>query len=144
MAYVRDILAGKDQVIHIAPPHTSVLDAVRKMNRHRIGALVVVERGAVIGMFTERDVLRLVGSQRDPATVRLFDVMTHDVVVGSPSLSLDEVGTLMTRRRIRHLPICDATGRLIGLVSIGDLNAYHAVEQEQTIAGLSEYILGRA
>jgi CBS domain-containing protein len=144
MANVRDILAKKGSHILMTGKDTSVLQAAILMNDHKIGALVVVDAGRVVGMFTERDILqRVVAGQRDPARTCVGDVMTAEVLCCTPQTSIEEARTVMKERRIRHLPVIDAEDRLQGLVSIGDLNAYEAASQEQTIFLMSEYIYGR-
>src|SRR5205814_89186 len=111
---------------------------------HRVGSLVVVEDGRVVGMFTERDVLRrVVGERRDPEASLVSEVMTSSIVCCTPDTSVDEARGVMRDRRIRHLPVIDADGRLLGLISIGDLNAHLQATQEQTVFLLSEYIQGR-
>jgi CBS domain-containing protein len=115
------------------------------MNEHRIGALVVVDAERIVGMFTERDVLmRVVAEQRDPASTLVADVMTTNVVCCTPETTLEEARGAMRDRRIRHLPVLGYDGRLIGLISIGDLNAKLQATQEQTLFLLTEYIYGRA
>jgi CBS domain-containing protein len=125
-------------------PDATVMDAATLMNDHKIGALVVLDRGQVAGMFTERDVLRrVVGERRDPLTTKVADVMTTDVVCCRLESSIEELRGSMMSRRIRHLPVVDGDGQLIGMVSIGDLNALLATHQEQTIHHLHEYLYGR-
>jgi CBS domain-containing protein len=145
MAAVKDILAFKgSQVLSIGPDAT-VLIAATMMNDHRVGSLVVLDQGRVAGIFTERDVLRrVVGEQRDPARTLVSEVMTSDVVCCQPDTAIEEIRGAMKNRRIRHLPVVDADGRLLGLISIGDLNAQLAMIQEQTIHLLQEYLAGRA
>jgi len=144
MARVRDILAGKGSHVHALPATTTVLDATVYMNEHRIGALVVTGETGMVGMFTERDVLRrVVAEQRPPADVRIADVMTSDIICIAPETDIDDASRIMKDRRIRHLPVNDADGRLLGLISIGDINAYHASDQETTIHYLNDYIQGR-
>jgi CBS domain-containing protein len=100
--------------------------------------------GQVVGMFTERDVLRrVVGEQRDPATALVGETMTTEVVCVTPHTELDEVGAIMQSKRIRHVPVCDEHGALLGMVSIGDLNAWRSTNQQATIHYLNEYIYGR-
>jgi CBS domain-containing protein len=95
-------------------------------------------------MFTERDVLlRIVAQRRDPDVTPVREVMTSSIVCCSPDTSVDEARGVMRDRRIRHLPVVDADGRLLGLVSIGDLNAHLQAAQEHTVFLLSEYIQGR-
>ena len=114
------------------------------MNQHKIGALVVIEDGRVVGMFTERDVLRrVVGEERDPRTTLVGDVMTTEVACCTPETTIDEARGAMKNRRVRHLPLVDDKHRLQGLISIGDLNAYLTSDHEQTIFLLQEYLYGR-
>lgn len=145
MPSVQDILSGKSSKVHSIAPAATALDAINKMNDHGIGALVVTdESGRVIGMFTERDVLRrVVANERTPSEILVGEVMTGEVVCCGPTEDLDEVQTIMKNRRIRHLPVCNADGNLLGLVSIGDLNAFDASNQEATIHFLNDYIYGR-
>ena len=145
MPTVRSVLASKLQGIESTTPEATVLEAVHQMNAHQIGALVVMDGERVAGIFTERDVLRRVlGDEKDPATTRVGQVMTSKVVCCDPDADLDEVATLMKNRRIRHVPVCNGDGRLLGMVSIGDINAAYTSDQEATIHFLNEYIYGRA
>jgi len=113
------------------------------MREHRIGCLVVFDQDQVAGIFTERDVLhRVVGEQRDPERATVGEVMTEEVVCCTPDTHLSEARAAMKNRRLRHLPVMDG-GRLLGLVSIGDLNAHLVADQEQTIFALHEYMYGR-
>jgi CBS domain-containing protein len=144
MARVRDILQRKGSQVYTIGPAADVVQAATVMNEHRIGCLVVLDEGRVVGMFSERDVLRrVVGERRDPAQTRVADVMTTEVVCCTPETSTDEARGAMRDRRIRHLPVADEGGRLLGLVSIGDLNAELQADQEQTLFFLREYIGGR-
>jgi CBS domain-containing protein len=145
MATVRDILAVKGGHVWSVGPDATVLQAAALMNEHKIGALVVLDGGHIAGMFTERDVLRrVVGGQRDPATTRVAEVMTPDVVCCKPETTVEEARVAVKDRRIRHLPVLDGDEKLLGMVSIGDLNAFEAASQEHTIHLLHEYISGRA
>lgn len=146
MAHVADILATKGTTVHTIDESTSVLEATRLMNAARIGAMVVTdERAAVVGIFTERDVLRrVVAEKRDPATTNVGSVMTNDVVCCETTMPINEVQTLMKQQRIRHLPVVDGTGKLSGLVSIGDVNAHLANGAQVQIQYLNDYIYGRA
>jgi CBS domain-containing protein len=145
MPTVLDILAHKGDSVFSTYPDSSVLDAVQKMNEHQLGALVVMDDDHVAGMFTERDVLRrIVGEGRDPQRTKVKDVMTREVICCEPQADLEDVSTIMQQRRVRHLPICDGDGRLHGLISIGDVNAVYASQQEAQIMFLNEYVYGRA
>ena len=144
MPTVANILTNKSCVVHITSPAATVLAAVQKMNEHGIGALVVIDGERVVGMFSERDVLRrVVADERSPNEIRVGEVMTAEVVCCGPKEELDELQTVMKNRRIRHVPVCDDDGALIGLVSMGDLNAYDASNREATIHFLNDYIYGR-
>lgn len=144
MPTVRDILAIKGCHVLTIGPDASVLDAAVLMNEHKVGSLLVMEDERVIGIFTERDVLtRVVVGRLDPATTRVREVMTSEVVCCQPHSTLEEIRGVMKTRRIRHLPVVDDQWRLCGMVSIGDLNAYDARDHEVTIHILEEYIHGR-
>ncbi len=101
----------------------SVLDAVKRMDELGIGALPVVDdKGNLVGIFTERDLLRrVVAKGRDPAKTRIEEVMTPNPVTVRPSDSVEEAKRLMARIKARHLPVVDENGRLVGIVSIKDI-----------------------
>jgi CBS domain-containing protein len=144
MSTVRDILAVKGTHVLSIGKDATVLDAAFLMNEHKVGALVVLHDGSVVGMFTERDVLRrVVGERRDPVTTCVHEVMTTEVVCCTPDTPLDECRGAMKTRRIRHLPVCDGDRHVQGLISIGDLNAHQASDQEHTIYLMQEYLYGR-
>jgi len=145
MTTLSEILREKsDEHVFSVEREATVLQAVQMMNDHSIGALIVRHAGAMAGIFTERDVLRgVVGKQLDPAQVRVADVMTSRVICCTPATSIEEARELMKTRRIRHLPILDAEGEVVGIVSIGDLNAHLTTHQEATIHQLHEYLHGR-
>ena len=145
MPTVRSVLASKVNGVESTTPQATVLDAVHQMNEHKIGALVVMDGEDVVGMFTERDVLRrVVGQERSPSATKVGEVMTSEVVCCKPDSDLDDVAAIMKNRRVRHVPVCGNDGQLIGLVSMGDVNAYNASNQQTTIHFLNEYIYGRA
>ena len=144
MVNARELLNRKGSQVFTIGPEATVLEAAFVMNEHKIGALVVTDAGRVVGMFSERDVLRrVVAEQHEPARTRVADVMTPDVVCCTMATSIDEARSAMKNRRIRHLPVVDDEHRLQGLISIGDLNAYDASAKEQTIGLLHDYLYGR-
>src|SRR5262249_53902339 len=144
MATVREILARKGTHVSTISPGETVLEAVNRMNEDKIGSLVVIEDGEVVGMFTERDILRrVVGEQRDPAQTLVGEVMTTEIFCCTLETTIAEARGAMKNRRVRHIPLLDAERRLRGLISIGDLNAYETSDHEQTIFLLQEYIYGR-
>jgi CBS domain-containing protein len=144
MPTVADLLTSKGSRIYTISPSASVLEAVGRMNQYQIGALVVMQDEHVVGMFTERDALqRVMAKMRAPESVSVVEVMTSDVICCEPGTEVADASAIMKQRKIRHLPVCDAEGNLLGLVSIGDLNAFYANAQEQTIHRLTDYIYGR-
>jgi CBS domain-containing protein len=141
MAVVRDLLARKGtDVVSIAPSAT-VLDAAQLMNDRGVGGVVVVDgNGALLGIFTERDILRrVVAAGRAPDTTRVSEVFTRDIVTCGPDTHVDECASIMSTRRVRHLPVIDAGG-LHGLVTIGDVLAHRLSDQETTIQHLHSYV----
>lgn len=144
MGTVSEILATKGSHVLTIGASAAVTDAALLMNEHKVGSLVVTEDGRPIGIFTERDILqRIVAARRDPATTAVADVMTGELVCCRPETPIEEARAAMKNRRIRHLPVVDSERQLLGLVSIGDLNAYHLDSQELTIHLLHEYLYGR-
>jgi len=144
MRTANDILSRKGFSIFTVPSTATVLEAVERMNQHRCGAVVVMDQGHLKGMFTERDVLRrVVGDHRSPNTTTVGEVMTRDIICCGPNTDMDEISGIMKEKRIRHLPVCDQDGDLLGMISIGDVNALHATHQEATITYLNEYLYGR-
>src|SRR5207342_2096333 len=127
--------------IEAIAPRTSVFDAAVRMNEKRIGALLVLDDGRLIGIITERDILqRVVAQRRDAAETLVEEVMTTEVACCQVDTTQEEARGVMMNRRIRHLPVVDGEERLLALISIGDLNAYQATAHEQTIHLLHEYI----
>ncbi len=146
MGTVADILRQKQGTrLHTVHPSESVLTATQLMNDHGIGALLVMDdQECLVGIFTERDVLRrVVAAERLPSTVTVEEVMTTEVACCAPTTSIDDARSVFRQYRIRHLPVIDDEGNAAGLISIGDLNAYHSNHQEVTIHFLNEYVLGR-
>ena len=144
MAPVECLLAGKSSHVYSIGLDATVLEATQKMNRHRIGSLMVTDGDRMVGILSERDILtRVVAEEKNPRQVKVADAMTSDVVVVSPDTSIEDASSIMQTRRVRHLPVCDSDGHLLGLISIGDLNARHASDQEVTILHLHEYLYGR-
>jgi CBS domain-containing protein len=145
MATVQDILRVKGTHVLSIGPEATVLDTALLMNEHKVGSLVVMAAGQVMGIITERDILqRIVVPRRDPAQTAVYQVMTTEVVCCQPHTPLEEARGVLKNRRIRHLPVQDDDNRLCGLISIGDLNAYDSHDHEMTIHVLEEYIYGRS
>ena len=142
MPTVNDILKRKGNEVHTVAPSVTVLDATKLMNQHRIGALLVVQDGHVLGMFTERDVLtRIVAVSRNPTTTKVSEVMTTPVAYCTPESSLEECGDIFTARHIRHLPVL-SENQLKGVITSGDVLAFETTTHQRTINYLEAYIQG--
>jgi CBS domain-containing protein len=140
MAAVKDILSRKGRDVVTMVADDSVLTAARLMNSRGIGSVIVVEDDEVIGVFTERDVLRRVVAERlDPAKAVIRDVMTTPVFTCKPDAKLEDCVALITSKKIRHIPVVDASG-LCGVVTSGDILAYQMEEQADTIQHLHNYV----
>jgi CBS domain-containing protein len=137
-----DILQFKGTRVWAVGPDDTVLHALGVMAERDVGAVIVCEDGRLVGILTERDYARkvvLLGrSSRDSA---IRDVMTLEVHCVPPEFSVDDCLGLMTNKRVRHLPVIDE-GRVVGLVSIGDLVRATIEEQGQVIEHLQRYIAG--
>jgi CBS domain-containing protein len=118
---IRDLLNEKGYDVVTVPPSFPIQDAMRLLVEHNIGSVVVAREKVVEGILTERDILRLAArSSASMASMKVEDVMTKDVVVALLDDSLDYVMEIMTKNRIRHLPIVDQ-GWMQGILSIGDV-----------------------
>ena len=145
MATAAEIIAAQPPsaggVATIGPEET-VLEGARRMNERRIGSLVVTDdAGRIVGIFTERDVLkRVVGEGRPPESTRIGDVMTREVMACAPTTRSEELRFLMREKRIRHVPVVESGGELVGMISIGDLNTAEVKVMSETIRYLEQYI----
>jgi CBS domain-containing protein len=142
MTTTHDILRSKGHAVYSVRPEDTVLAALGVMAEHDIGAVLVLDGDQVVGILTERDYARkvaLVGRASKDSPVR--SIMTADVVCVPPTGTVQDCMELMTERRVRHLPVVE-NGRLVGLVSIGDLVKATIDEQEFTISQLKNYIAG--
>ena len=138
---VRAILQAKGTTVHTVDSGARVADAIRLLNRHNIGAVVVVDaEGEVAGIISERDVVRLLGRDPDGALKRpVSECMTTNVVTCDRDTPVASLMEQMTRYRIRHIPIVEGR-RLLGIVSIGDVVKRKIEETEQEALALREYI----
>ena len=143
MATVSDILAGKGLRLITVSPRATGFEAAVLMNENKTGSVMVMEDGRLVGILTERDILRrVVADQRDANVTRVNEVMTSDVICCRPHTELEEAKSVMKHRRIRHLPVLTDDDTVVAMISIGDLNAYQVDYQERTIYQLQEYIHG--
>ncbi len=143
MDTVERILKDKGSNVHKATPGDTVVEAVERMCSENVGALLVCEAGHPVGMFTERDLMtKVILGRLDPATTTVGEVMSREVVYVEPTAGTAEAMAVMTERRCRHLPVASG-GRLLGIVSIGDLVRWVSRNQEFEIRTLTEYIHGK-
>jgi len=136
------LLEHKGRATVSVAPTMTVSDAAREMNRRKVGSVLVMENGRLVGIFTERDLLwRVVAAGMDPKTTVLAKVMTRDPITVGPTTPIQHVMDVFTEKRFRHLPVVDE-GQLRGLISIGDVLRWaadvHRLEAEQ----LKQYITG--
>jgi CBS domain-containing protein len=140
MKTVKQLLSVKGGQIYTIRPDAKVYEALELMADKDIGALVVTEGSRLVGVISERDYarkVRLHGKWSHDVPVR--EIMTDDVVTVDPSRTVEDCMALVTEHRIRHLPVTDG-GRLIGIISIGDLVKEVIAEQQETIRQLESYI----
>ncbi len=139
---VKDILKDKGLEV-IAVDSSSMVDtAVKKMAERNIGALLIFEEGSLAGMFTERDVIKAWVQNPSFDKVQLKDVMTKNLYVIGPEHDLEEVMSIMTNEKIRHLPVID-NGKVVGLISIRDVVKYHVSNLKAEVHYLKDYILNQ-
>jgi CBS domain-containing protein len=140
MTTVRQLLDRKDRAVFSVGPETPVLEAIRAMAEHHVGALLVMKGEMLAGIVSERDYARkviLLGRSSSDTPVR--DIMTTPVLTVSPETSVEQCMQLVTDKRVRHLPVLEA-GRVVGMVSIGDLVKAVIAAQQQQIEQLESYI----
>ena len=140
MTTVRRMLAAKPTGVFSVAPDSTVLDALQLMSEKNVGAVVVCEGDDLVGIFSERDYARKVilhGKSSKDTPVR--EIMTSRVLCIEPAQTTDQCMALMTDKRIRHLPVLD-DGKLVGVVSIGDVVKAIVEEQQFTIEQLENYI----
>ncbi len=140
MATVADILKTKGTQVWTIPPSASIAEALKLMAEKNLGALIVAENDLILGIFSERDYARKVVSEDNfSLNTPVRNLMSTPLYFVTSNEGLDGCMALMTEKRIRHLPVIEC-GRLIGLVSIGDVVKQSLSEMERTIKDLEDYI----
>ena len=140
MRTVRQLLESKPVEIHAVPPDAPVIEAIRLMAEHHVGALLVMEGTRLAGILSERDYARKVVLQgRSSKDTPVRDIMTERVITVGPSDSAAHCMQVVTDHRIRHLPVLDGDA-VLGVVSIGDLVRAVIEEQRQELDHLQRYI----
>ena len=136
------LLEHKGKATISVSPLVTVSQAAQEMNRRKVGSVLVMERGQLLGIFTERDVLwRVVAAGLDPKTTPLSQVMTRNPITVGPETPIQSVMDVFTEKRFRHLPVVD-DGRLLGVISIGDVLRWAADVHRQEAEQLKQYITG--
>jgi len=136
---VRDILQNKGASVHAIESSATMTEAAQRMMEFRCGSLMVLDGEQPVGIITERDVLRTCAAGKNLDHARVEECMTREIVTGTPDDEVKHVMGVLTRMRIRHLPILE-NGKLVGLISIGDVVKcqYDALEFENHV--LKSYI----
>lgn len=143
MSQVSDILKVKGTEVFTIDRNATVLDAIKKMVDNGVASLVVTDGDKIRGIITERDYLRRIALEgRTSKTTPVADAMTERLIVVEPTSSVDDCMSMMTRERIRHLPVLEK-GKLAGIVSIGDIVKFLTKKQEAEIRYLTDYISGK-
>lgn len=143
MPKAETILEKKGTDVATIDQDACVLEAAKLMNERRIGALVVTSGDRAVGIFTERDILnRVVAAGRAPGGTPVREVMTSPMACCRRDSTLAECKSVMTEKRIRHLPVVEE-GKLYGLISAGDILANECAGQQETIEYMHEYLYGR-
>lgn len=140
MKIVKEILDQKGREFWAVSPDTSVYDAIKLMADKEVGSVLVVEKGGIKGILTERDYARKVALEgKTSPTIQVAQIMTTHVLCTRPDQTLEECMALMTEKRVRHLPVLDGE-EIVGIVSIGDLVKAVISEQKFIIEQLENYI----
>jgi CBS domain-containing protein len=140
MATASQLLKHKGRVIHRVVPEAPVLEAIRLMAEHGVGALLVMQGEQLIGVVSERDYARkVILKGRSSSETPVSQIMSAPVLTVRADQSVHDCMRIMSENRIRHLPVVDASG-VVGVLSIGDLVRSVLEEQQRTIADLEQYI----
>jgi CBS domain-containing protein len=140
MTMVRHLIDRKGRTLYSVEPEDPVLEAIRKMADHHIGALLVMKGTELKGILSERDYARkVILHGRSSAETPCGQIMSSPVITVAPGQTVQDCMKLMTERRVRHLPVVEG-GRVVGMVSIGDLVKAVIEDQQQTIEQLESYI----
>lgn len=142
MKLVNHLLDAKGRRIIAVSPDNSVLEAIKIMAEKSIGALAVMDGDRLVGIMSERDYARkVIIKGRASETTRVAEIMTTDVLTTSGSQTVNECMNTMTEQKIRHLPVVEQ-GKVVGMISIGDLVQAIIADQQEEIEQLEQYISG--
>ncbi len=142
MNYVSSILQVKGNKVISVTENSSLMDVLTLMAEKKIGAVLVMDEGKIVGIFSERDFVRKVAKTKQiDLNMPVKDLMTKEVFVISSDETLDECMAVMSTTRIRHLPVVDE-GKLVGLISIGDVVKFSIEDKDLQIQSMEKYIFG--
>jgi CBS domain-containing protein len=137
---VRQLIKSKTRTLYSVDPEDPVLEAIRQMADHHVGALLVMKGAELQGIISERDYARkVILHGRSSAETPVWQIMSSPVITVSPDQTVQDCMKLMTDRRVRHLPVVEGS-QVVGMISIGDLVKAVIEEQQQTIEQLESYI----
>lgn len=140
MKPVQELLKNRDSTIFQVSPSITVFEALRLLADHGVGAMIVLDQGKLVGVVSERDYTRKVALQgKNSKEITVADIMTRDVVTVTPATGTRACMTLMSQKKIRHLPVVEGS-TVLGLISIRDIMNDIIAGQEQTISELTNYI----
>ena len=143
MNQLAEILEEKKGEVLTIEGDASVFEAIKRMVEANVGALLVTDKGEIAGIVTERDYLRRVTLEgRTDKDTPIREIMSSPLIVATAQMTIDECMSLMTDRRIRHVPVVD-DGQVVGIVSIGDVVKFKSSQQSYEIQYLHEYISAR-
>ncbi len=141
MKKVSDVLENKTKSAVLLGPKIPVDQVLQKMSEEDVGSVLLTDNGRVVGVFSERDYLRrVVLKQRDPSQTLVSDVMTKKVICIESDTSIDECLALMNAKKVRHLPVTNSNGAILGFVSILDVISSLLSEKQITIENMEKYI----
>lgn len=141
MKPVSQLLKGRGGTLWHARPDDTVFEALQLLAEYEVGALMVMDRGKLVGVLSERDYTRKIALQgRSSKDTRVKDIMTRDVLYVTPQTTTNQCMALMSEKKIRHLPVIDDDGTVLGMISIRDIMDDIIADHEETIAQLENYI----
>ena len=136
----REILKGRNGIVRSVTPDSSVFEAVKTMDKFKVGALMVIDKEELLGIISERDYTRkIVLKDRSSRSTKVSEIMTKKVVKIDPEASLEECMSVMGKNRVRHLPVV-ADGKVLGVISPTDLLLLTVSEKDHIIEQLERYI----
>ena len=140
MKPVQDLIKGRDSTVFQVNPSMTVFEALKLLAEHEVGAMVVMDQGKLVGVVSERDYTRKVALQgKNSKETTVADIMTRDVITVTPQTGTRDCMTLMSQKKIRHLPVVDGE-HVAGLISMRHIMDDIIADHEETISQLTSYI----